>query len=47
VKLKHFLNTSGSIKVINSDLVITDAHKKTQAKRDAARKRGMKKMTAA
>jgi hypothetical protein len=47
LEIKTFLNNGGSIKLINSDLEITDAYKKTQAKRDSARKRGMKKMTAA
>lgn len=46
-EVEAFLNKGGSIKEIDSDLKITDAHKKTQAKRDTARKRGMKKMTVA
>jgi hypothetical protein len=46
-EIEAFVNNGGSINIINSDLEITDAHKKTKAKRDTARKRGIKKMTAA
>jgi hypothetical protein len=48
-RIKHeveaFLAKGGAINKINSDIEITNAHKRTKAKRDTARKRGMKKMT--
>jgi hypothetical protein len=48
-RIKHdieaFLAKGGAINTIPGDIEITDAHKKTESKRDAARKRGMKNMT--
>jgi hypothetical protein len=46
-EVETFLNKGGTIKKIDSDLEVTDAHRKTKTKRDTARKRGMKKMVAA
>jgi hypothetical protein len=39
-----FLAKGGAITKFESNLLITNAHKRTQAKRDDARKRGLKKM---
>jgi heme-degrading monooxygenase HmoA len=44
-EVEAFLAKGGAINTIPGNIEITDAHKKTQVKRDAARKRGMKNMT--
>lgn len=43
-EIKAFLTKGGSIKNIDGDLETTDAHKRTKAKRAAARKRGLSKI---
>jgi hypothetical protein len=44
-EVEAFLAKGGAINTIPGDIEITDAYKKTEAKRDTARKRGMKNMT--
>jgi hypothetical protein len=45
-EVEAFLAKGGAINTIPGDIEITNADKKTEAKRDTARKRGMKNMTA-
>ena len=44
-EVEAFLAKGGAINTIPGDIETTDAHKKTESKRDTARKRGMKNMT--
>lgn len=44
-EVEAFLAKGGAINTIPEDIEITNADKKTEAKRDTARKRGMKNMT--
>jgi hypothetical protein len=43
--VEAFLAKGGAINTIPGDIEITDARKKAESRRDAARKRGMKNMT--
>ncbi|MBL4797205.1 MAG: hypothetical protein JKY50_07315 [Oleispira sp.] len=43
-KTQAFLNSGGVVEMLPGDLAMTEAHKKTEAKRIAARKRGKEKM---
>lgn len=43
-QIQAYLNGGGMVETVPGDLVITDAHKRTKAKRDSARKRGKAKM---
>jgi hypothetical protein len=45
-EVEAFLAKGGAINTIPGDIEITNAYKKTEAKRDTARKRRMKNMTA-
>jgi hypothetical protein len=46
-EVEAFLAKGGAINTIPGDIETTDAHKKSEAKRNTARKRGMKNMTTA